>query len=174
MSDDTKQKLPRARLLGRGLTWEEMTLGARFRTFGRTVTEADMVAFLGCSGISEVLFTDLTYGDLHGAIRGRVVPGAFIYAIAEGLVINSSVNGTGLAFLHAELNILGPTVVGDTIRVEFEVIEQRPTKKAGRGLVRTRNLVVNQRGETVLEYNPLRMMVGREVDHLALDQTLSG
>jgi len=42
--------------------------------------------------------------------------------------------------------------------VEAEVIEHRLTSKGDRGLARFANKVVNQRGETVLEYNPLRML----------------
>jgi acyl dehydratase len=49
-------------------------------------------------------------------------------------------------------------VVGDTIHVEVEVTEARLTSKGDRGLVRFANKVVNQRGETVIEYNPLRML----------------
>jgi acyl dehydratase len=38
----------------------------------------------------------------------------------------------------------------------------RETSKGNRGLVRTENQVLNQKGETVLAYNPLRMMKGRK------------
>ena len=68
---------------------------------------------------------------------------------------------TGLAFLNATIDIKGPTSVGDTIHVESEVAEARLTSKGDRGLVRFANQVVNQRGETVLEYNPLRMLKRR-------------
>ncbi len=57
-----------------------------------------------------------------------------------------------------ELDIRQPTVVGDTIRVEGEVIERRAASSGHRGLVRTRNTVLNQRGETVLVYTPLRLV----------------
>ena len=86
-----------------------------------------------------------------------VVPGALIYSFAEGL-ITPSMQGTGLAFLGAELKVASPTFVDDTIHVECEVIERRPTSKPGRGLVRTRNSVINQDGKVVLAYTPLRMM----------------
>ena len=46
------------------------------------------------------------------------------------------------------------------VHVQCEVTEVRPTSK-GRGLVRTRNEVVNQRGETVLVHTPLRIMASR-------------
>ena len=64
----------------------------------------------------------------------------------------------GLAFLNATIDIKGPTSVGDTIYVESEVTEARLTSKGDRSLVRFANKVINQRGETVLEYNPLRML----------------
>jgi acyl dehydratase len=57
--------------------------------------------------------------------------------------------------------VKGPTLVGDTIHVESEVKEARLTSKGDRGLVRFANQVVNQRGEAVLEYNPLRLLKRR-------------
>ncbi len=72
---------------------------------------------------------------------------------------------TGLAFLNMELDVKAPTFVGDTIHVECEVVEVRPTSKGGRGLVRTANNIVNQEGEVVITYTPLRLMAGR--DHVA-------
>jgi len=38
------------------------------------------------------------------------------------------------------------------------VVEHRLTSKGDCGLVRFANKVVNQRGEVVLEYNPLRLL----------------
>ena len=57
-------------------------------------------------------------------------------------------------------------MVGDTIHVECEVIEHRLASKGERGLVRFANKVVNQRGETVLEYNPLRLLKKAMIDHI--------
>ena len=74
--------------------------------------------------------------------------------------MQSTMQYTGLAFLNAEMDVKGPTVAGDTIHVELEVAEIKPTSK-GRGLVRTANVVKNQRGEVIMTYNPLRMMAGR-------------
>ena len=51
--------------------------------------------------------------------------------------------------------------VGDTLYVEIEVTELKPTSDGKRGLVRTRNTIVNQRGEAVIEYAPLRMQKRR-------------
>jgi len=144
------------RLLGGGFYFEDLAPGVRFRSRGRTITEADLVHFVNLSWLNEELFTNLHEREAM-AIQGRVVPGALVYAFAEGLVA-PSMQGTGMAFLHAELDVVAPTFVGDTIHVECEVIEHRATSKPGRGLVRTRNRVVNQHGQATLTYTPLRMM----------------
>ena len=84
-----------------------------------------------------------------------------MFSIAEGLVIPATISRTGIAFLGCEMNIEGPTYAGDTLHVEGEVTEIRPASKGNRALVRTGNRVVNQKGATVMTYNPLRMMRGR-------------
>lgn len=143
-------------LLGGGLHFDDLTVGTRFRSRGRTITEADLVNFVNLSWLNEELFTN-QHDREDMAIPGRVVPAALVYACAEGLM-TPSMQGTGLAFLNAALDVSGPTFVGDTIRVECEVTEQRATSKPGRGLVRTRNQVVNQDGKVLITYTPLRMM----------------
>ena len=80
-----------------------------------------------------------------------------VVTMAEGLVL-PSMERTGLAFLNMDMDVKRPTFVGDTIRVRCEVIESRETSDGTRGLVRTRNTVVNADGETALVYRPLRLM----------------
>ena len=147
--------------LGQGLYWQDMALGNRYRTFGRTITETDLVNFISCTGMLELLFTNEVYRQTESAIKGRLVPGALVFSMAEGLTIAGAIQGTGMAFLGMDLEIKAPTFAGDTIHVDIEVIEQRASSKPGRGLVRTRNTVVNQCGETVLVYTPLRMLKGK-------------
>lgn len=143
-------------VLGHGLFQEQLPVGHRIRTMGRTITESDLVTFINLTWFTEELFVN-THDAQTRALAGRVVPGSLVYAFAEGL-LTPSMQFTGLAFLGAEIDVKGPTVVGDTIHVEAEVIVSRPTSKGDRGLVRTRNAIVNQRGETVLVYTPLRLV----------------
>ena len=143
--------------VGHGLYWEDFKLGYKFHTFGRTITEADLVAFINVTGFSEVLFTDMEYVKSGSLIKGRLIPAMQVYALSEALVV-PLMQGTGLAFFNATIDVAGPTFVNDTIHVEGEVIETRPTAKGINGLVRTLNRVVNQHGKTVLTYNPLRLI----------------
>jgi acyl dehydratase len=146
-------------VVGRGFCFEDLRIGSRFRTHRRTIAEADLAAFVNVSWLTEELFTvqEGETSDSQRAIKGRAVPAALVYSFAEGLLL-PTMQDTGLAFLNANLDVKGPTRVGDTIHVEAEVIEHRLASKGDRGLVRFANKVVNQRGETVLEYNPLRLL----------------
>ena len=142
-------------IIGRGYCYEDLRVGFRFRTHRRTLAESDLANFINLTWLTEELFA--VEDDSNRAIKGRPVPGALVYSFAEGLLL-PTMQDTGLAFLNATIDIKGPTSVGDTIHVESEVTEARLTSKGDRGLVRFANKVLNQRGETVLEYNPLRML----------------
>jgi acyl dehydratase len=139
------------RVVGRGFTFDDLKVGMQFRTHRRTIAEADVTAFINLAWLSEELFA------VEEENKKRLVPGALVYSFAEGLLL-PTMQDTGLAFLNATLDVKAPTVIGDTIHVESEVIEHRPASKGERGLVRFANKVVNQRGEVVLEYNPLRLL----------------
>jgi acyl dehydratase len=148
--------------LGIGLHFEDATVGRKFKTIGRTVTEPDIVNFVNCTGMTEVLFTNLEFLKHESDIKGRLAPAALVYCFAEGLLVQATMQHTGFAFLHMEFDVRGPVVAGDTIHVECEVIEARRSKsRPNRGLVRTRNIVRKQDGSVVLQYTPLRMMKAR-------------
>lgn len=149
-------------VLGLGLSFEDLPVGRKFRTISRTLTEADLVSFVGTTGMTEVLFTDVEFLRSESDIKQRVVPGAMVYAFAEGLLVHATMQHTGFAFLEMELKIENPCFVGDTIHVACEVTEARRShSRPNRGLVRTRNRVVKQDGVCALTYTPLRMIKAR-------------
>lgn len=151
-------------LLAQGRTWEQMPVGSTFRTAARTITETDLIMFITWSGFNEALFLDASHAA-RGGYTGRLVPGALVYSLGEGLVIQTNVlNGTGLAFMSMDLTIKRPAYVGDTIHVVVEVTESRPASAGHRGVVTTRNSVRNQRGEDVLIYTPVRLIRGRDYE----------
>ncbi|MFT3804331.1 MAG: MaoC family dehydratase N-terminal domain-containing protein [Burkholderiaceae bacterium] len=153
-------------LVGLGMFFEDMPVGRRFRTVGRTIQDADICAFINVIHMTEVLFTDMEFVKNESDIKGRLAPGSMSYCIAEGLLTQSTMQHTGFAFLNMELDIKAPAFAGDTIHVECEVIEARLSRsRPGRGLVRTRNNVVKQDGTLVLTYTPLRMIRCRDGGH---------
>lgn len=148
--------------LGIGLYWDDLDVGQWFKTLNRTITEPDIVNFIGVTGMVETLFTDLTFGDHGGGpMGGRVAPAACVYTMIEGLLCQSTMQTTGLALLEVEKKVLKPVFAGDTVRAEVEVLAVRATSKGNRGIVTTMNNVMNQKDEKVIEYRAVRMMAGR-------------
>ena len=148
------------RTIGIGFYWNDLTVGEAFKTLNRTITEPDIVNFIGVTGMVETIFTDLSF-DGHGAMAGRVAPAALTYTIIEGLLCQATMQTTGLALLEVEKKVLKPVVAGDTVHAEVEVLSVRATSKGGRGIVVTGNTILNQHGETVIYYKATRMMAGR-------------
>ncbi|TCZ53630.1 MaoC family dehydratase [Roseicella aquatilis] len=145
-------------LLGQGFHWQDLRPGQRFRTFRRTVTEADLIGFVTLTGMQEPLFVDAT---LEGALGPRPVPAALTHALIEGIVLAGMAHGTGLALLETSLRARAPVRVGDTIGAEVAVTAVRPTSRGGRAVVTSEVTVSNQHGEVVMDYTVLRLMAGR-------------
>ena len=145
--------------LGQGFVWQDLQVGQRFRTFRRTVTESDLVQFINVTGMLEAIFIEEGYEG--GAMRGRPVPGALTYTLIEGFILQTMIQGTGLAMLELHQKILAPVLVGDTIEAMVEVTGIRPTSKSGRAVVTSRIDVFKQDGVQVMTYTATRLLAGR-------------
>ena len=145
--------------MGQGVYWQDIAVGQQWRTFRRTITEADLVGFINVTGMLEAIFIDAEFDE--GAIKGRPVPGALTYTLIEGFILQSMIQETGLAMLELHQKILGPVIVGDTIQALVEVTDIRPTSKHNRAVVTSKITVYNQRREVVMEYTAVRLLAGR-------------
>lgn len=146
-------------MITQGLSFEEHTVGATYRTQARTVSEADICAFVNLCGFTEPLFYDMEYVARESVFTGRPAPGALTFALSEGLIIQTGlIHGTGMAYLGGEIRIVGPVLAGDTLRVSVTVADKRETKRTDRGIVTYRHQVTNQRGEVVLDAVVKRMI----------------
>ncbi len=135
-----------------------MSVGQKFRTFRRTITETDLVNFISVTGMLEAIFIDAEFDG--GAIPGRPVPAALTYSMIEGFILQTMIQGTGLAMLELEQRILAPVKVGDTIWAIVEVTGIKPTSKSGRAVVKSVIEVFNQRSEKVMTYVATRLLAG--------------
>lgn len=144
-------------LIGRGFYWQDLEPGQEFVTYGRTVTETDLMNFITVTGMTEVIFTDVLH---KGAMEGRVVPAALTYTLIEGLLIQGMIQGTGMALLEIEKKILAPVRVGDTVHGHVRINDIRPTSKHGRAVVASEVSIVNQDDVTVMRYVAKRLLAG--------------
>src|SRR5262249_7582581 len=150
--------------LGLGFTWEQLPPGQRFRTLNRTIPETALVFFTAVTGMLETIFIDRTFAAEKGAIQGQFVPAVLTYSLIEGLLCQSMIQGTGLAMLELNKQVLAPVRVGDTVHGEIEITSVRPTSKGNHGIVVSRIDVKNQKDEVVMTYEATRMLAGRSSD----------
>ena len=122
------------------------------------MTEADLIGFIGVTGMVEVMFIDAA--PLQGGIAGRPVPAALTYTLIEGFVLQTMIQGTGLAMLELTQKIHAPVRVGDTIQAVIEVTGVRPTSTGGRAIVDSTIQIFNHHEEKVMTYTAKRMLAG--------------
>jgi acyl dehydratase len=144
------------------LHYEDLDVGQRWRTGGRTVTEADIVAFAGVSGDFNPIHVDAEHATTT-RFGERIAHGALVLAIATGLRQQQNVfRGTLKAWLGMrEWRFQAPVRIGDTIHVVTEIKERRETKDAASGLVVQAVEVHNQRDEVVASGEFVTLMARR-------------
>jgi acyl dehydratase len=130
--------------------YEDFTVGARYPTYSRTITEGDHSLFCALVGYHVPLFIDEEYARTT-QYGSRICPSHLIMSFSTGMtesMFRTSV--VGLLALDGG-RFFAPVRIGDTIRTEVEVISKRETSKPDRGLVVLRDLVYNQRDELVFQ-----------------------
>ncbi len=130
--------------------FEDIELGQKTTTKARTITEADIVNFAALTWDTYPLHTDTEYAK-NTPFGERIAHGMLVLSYAMGLVMSHGSTGKVIAFYGMDkLRFTGPTKIGDTIHVETQVSEKDDRGSKG-GVVTSRFLVKNQRGETVID-----------------------
>ncbi len=142
--------------------FEDFKLGEKAVSPARTITETDIVMFAALSGDWSELHTNAEYMK-HSAFGQRIAHGLLTLSIATGLALRTGGRGTidMLAFLGMDKVKFtnSPVFIGDTIRVEVEVIEARTSQsKPDAGILKFKNTVKNQRNEEVATYEAAVMI----------------
>lgn len=143
---------------------EDFKVGEKAVSPGRTITEADIVMFAALSGDWTELHTNAEY--MKNTFFGqRIAHGMLTLSVASGLGLRTGARTPAeiLAFLGMDkVRLIAPVFIGDTIRVESEVIEARPSKsRPGAGILRFKNTVKNQRDEDVASWETAIMVSTR-------------
>jgi 3-hydroxybutyryl-CoA dehydratase len=136
----------------RGLYFEEFSVGQRIVCPGRTVTEADVLAFAGLSGDFNSIHTDAEYAQ-QTPFGQRVAHGLLVLSIASGLAVRTGVmEGTVIAFRELRnWKFSLPVFIGDTIHVELTVEESKRLPRLGGGSLVLGVQVINQEKKVVMK-----------------------
>ena len=125
---------------------------------GLTVTETHVIQFAGLTGDYNPLHVDELFAR-ESIFEGRVAHGLLVQSLAVGLFAQL-VAGTTIALLEVNSKFLKPVRIGDTIYVESEVTDKKPSNKYNGGVITFKHEVKNQNGETVATIET-KLMVAR-------------
>ena len=141
--------------------YEDYVVGEKQVTSSRTMTEADIRLFIGCSDNTHPVHVDEEYCKRHPAIKGCIVQGVLTLGVADGFMareIGPSKVPT-VHYGHDKVRYIKPVYPGDSIHCETEVIDKYE-KNEQFGVVTWNVNVINQHGETVL-FHVDKQYIGR-------------
>ena len=132
------------------LSFAQLAPGQRFRSTGRTLTEADHTLFMMLCGDWHPIHADEEYARTTPA-GGRLMHGTFGIALAMGLQTGA------LEFADPMVGALGfrewsfraPLRVGDTVHAEVEILACRITSDGARYIVDRRLTLVRHDGAVI-------------------------
>jgi acyl dehydratase len=128
----------------------EFNVGDQFTTPGRTITEADVMAFAGVSGDFNSIHTDREF--CRDTPFGQpIAHGLLIFSVATGLMARLGIfEGSAIALLGIEdWRFQKPVMFGDTVHVRMTILETRQTSNPDRGVIRRQVELINQKQEVV-------------------------
>jgi acyl dehydratase len=140
--------------------FEDYTIGYSRRSFGRTITEADIVLHAGQTGDFFPHHMDAEWCKTQD-FGQRMAHGTLIFSVAIGMTAGT-INPRAMSYGYDRLRFIRPVFIGDTITVQATIKEQRDhPKRADHGVVVEQIEVTNQRGETVLACEHLYLVQRR-------------
>jgi acyl dehydratase len=134
-----------------GLWFDELEVGMLFQhAIRRTVTETDNLLFSALTHNPAQLHLDAEY--MKGSEFGQIlVNSTFTLGLMVGVSVGDTTLGTAIANLGwDEVRFPAPVFIGDTLRIETEVGELRPSRsRPHAGIVTYIHRAFNQRNELV-------------------------
>ena len=152
-----------------GLFFEEFVVGDVYRhAITRTVTETDNLLFTALTMNPQPLHLDEEFAKAS-MFGKRIVNSVFTLGLVAGIHVSDLTLGTTLGNLGFEdVRFPGPVFIGDTIRVESEVLETRPSNsRPDTGIVKLEHRALNQRDELVCRLRRAALMKRRPVESQA-------
>lgn len=129
----------------------------------RTVTETDNLLFTALTMNPQPLHLDDEFAkaSMYGQ---RIVNSVFTLGLVAGIHVGDLTLGTTLGNLgFKDVQFPKPVFIGDTIRVESEVLDARPSgSRPNAGIVELEHRAINQRDEVVCILRRAALMLRRD------------
>ena len=158
-----------------GYRYDDLFVGLRFRSPGRTITEADLVNFAGLTGDFSELHTSDVYGTAS-QFGKRVAHGMLGLAYAHGLMWprTGELRETAVAFLGiTDWRFVGPIFIGDTIFVNYVLAELRDSASRPTQAIATFDVeLVNQDGRVAQRGKKVLLVSKVPLEAVAASRTM--
>ena len=146
-----------------GYAYADLAVGMAFRSPGRTITDADLVAFAGLTGDYSELHTSDVYAQ-NSQFGRRVAHGMLGLAYAHGLMWarTGELRETAIAFLGIDdWRFLQPIFIGDTIFVNYRIAELRDSKSRPTQAIATFDVEVVDQDDRVVQRGRKALLVSK-------------
>jgi len=141
--------------------FEDYAIGSSRRTFGRTITEADIVIHAGQTGDFFPHHMDAEWCASQD-FKQRIAHGTLVLSIGIGMTA-STINPRSMSYGYDRVRFIRPVFIGDTLTVAAKIADKRdhPKRKTHGVLVEVVE-IANQRGDTVLACEHLYLVERRK------------
>ena len=137
--------------------FEDYDIGTTRTTYGRTMTETDIVVHAGHTGDFYPHHLDAEFMKTQ-EFGQRIAHGTMVFAIGVGLTA-SKINPVAFSYGYDKLRFVKPVFIGDTIRTRLTIARKAlDPKRSGFGRVWELTEVLNQRSEVVLACEHIYMV----------------
>jgi len=147
--------------------FEDFHVGDVYRSrLGRTVTETDNVAFTALTHNTNQMHFNAAYAERTRFGR-RLVNSCFTLSLVTGLSVPDTSENATANLSWTDIRLPSPVFEGDTLWAESEVLGLRESaSRPNVGIVHIRTRGINQRGETVIEYQRTFMAYRRDAPEM--------
>lgn len=129
--------------------FEDYEIGFTRRSFGRTITEADIVMHAGQTGDFFPHHMDAEWCATQD-FKQRIAHGTLILSVGIGMTA-TTINPRSMSYGYDRVRFIRPVFIADTITVTATITQKRDhPKRKTHGIVVEAVDIANQRGETVL------------------------
>ncbi|MRG70267.1 (R)-hydratase [Alphaproteobacteria bacterium HT1-32] len=109
-----------------GYYYDELSVGMS-AVFGKTVTEADIMAFAGVSGDTNPVHLNAEYAA-ETVFKSRIAHGVLTASFIS-TVIGTKLPGPGCIYVSQNLRFKAPVMIGDTVMATVKITALVPEKR---------------------------------------------
>ena len=134
------------------VTFDELEVGATWRSLARTLTESELALSCMTSGDWHPIHADAEYVKTT-PLGARMFQGTYGIHVAVGMATHFPRLGDDIiaALGLSQWRYLKPLFVGDTVHVEVKILSKRTTSNPERGILEREIRLINHNGDVVHE-----------------------